>query len=112
MLAVWNWRKFHRNSGAGHVGWGFVRWHQPGAAAHQPGTWNPCQTKNKLSSLSGVMARLGGIHHLGLLDHSVSEIIRAVEAVADSDTNRSMTFNFRANDSDNDKHHKLFAEFL
>lgn len=71
---------------------------------------------SSLFSLSGVVTRLGGIYHLGLhvtlLVHSVSEIIMAMEVVTDSDTNRSMTFNFRANYSDNYKHHKLFAEFL
>lgn len=102
--------------------WIWARWvgvcevASAGAAAHQPGTWSThVKQKNKLSFQSlwsnGQAWRCSSFG-IALLGHSVSEIIRAVEAVADSDTNGSMTFNFRANHSDNDKHHKLFAEFL
>lgn len=69
-----------------------------------------------LQSLFEVMIKLGDIYYLGLhiilLLYSVSEIIMAVEIVAEPVTNYSMTLNFRANYSENYKHHNLFVEFL
>lgn len=77
-------------------------------------TWNT--HVKQVVFLVSLMTRLGVIYclglHVALLVHSVPEIIMAVEVVTDSDTNRSMTFNSRANYSDNYKHHKLLAEFL
>lgn len=62
------------------------------------------------------MIKLGDIYYSGLhiilLFYSVSEIIMAMEIVAEPDTNYSMTLNFRANYSENYKHHHSFAEFL
>ena len=69
-----------------------------------------------LQSLFGAMIRLGDIYYLGLdiilLVYSVSEIIMAMEIVAEPDTNYSMTLNFRANYSENYKRHSSVAEFL
>lgn len=69
-----------------------------------------------LQSLFGVMIKLGDIYYLGshtiLLFYSVSEIIMAMEIVAEPDTNYSMTLNFRANYSENYKQQDLFAKFL
>lgn len=67
LAAVWNWRKFQRNSGAGHIE-GELRGgisQVLDAAAHQPHVEQPCKTSS-LSSLSAVMPILGGVHHLGL----------------------------------------------
>lgn len=62
------------------------------------------------------MIKLGDIYYSGLhvilLYYSVSEIIMAVEIVAEPDTNYSMTLNFRPNYSENCKHHSWLAAFL
>lgn len=67
-------------------------------------------------SLFGVTIKLGDIYYSGLnvilLYYSVSEIIMAMEIVAEPDTNYSMTLNFRVNYSENYKHHNSFEEFL
>lgn len=62
------------------------------------------------------MFKLGDIYYSGLhiilLFHSVSEVIMAMEIVAEPDTNYSRTLNFRGNYSENYKHLNSFAEYL
>lgn len=68
-----------------------------------------------LQALFRVMIKLGAIYYLGshiiLLFYSVSEIIMAMEIVAEPDTNYSMTLHFTADYSENDSFAKFLSDF-